>query len=72
MLINELNIRVRDVEGLKRAAVVLVEDNKHLLLQLGCLYTSLKYMKSDDTDLVVFAQRNALQKNIFRLYKNRV
>jgi hypothetical protein len=50
------------VNSLKRAVVVFVEDNKHLLLQLGCLYTSLKHIKSNDTDLVVFGPKEALQK----------
>lgn len=45
---------------MRRAVVVFVEENKHLLLQLGCLYTSLKYIQSDDTDLVVFGTKEAL------------
>lgn len=47
---------------MKRAVVTFVEDNKHLLLQLGCLYTSLKYIQSNDTDLVVFGTKEALKK----------
>ncbi len=47
---------------MRRAVVVFVEDNKHLLLQLGCLYTSLKYIRSNDTDLVVFGTKEALKK----------
>ncbi|MCM3735098.1 hypothetical protein M3215_04525 [Bacillus cytotoxicus] len=47
---------------MRRAVVVFVEDNKHLLLQLGCLYTSLKYIQSNDTDLVVFGTKEALKK----------
>ena len=47
---------------MRRAVVVFVEDNKHLLLQLGCLYTSLKYIQSNDTDLVVFGTKEALEK----------
>ena len=47
---------------MRRAVVVFVEDKKHLLLQLGCLYTSLKYIQSDDTDLVVFGTKEALEK----------
>jgi hypothetical protein len=47
---------------MRRAVVVFVEDNKHLLLQLGCLYTSLKYIQSNDTDLVVFGTKEALNK----------
>ncbi|MFB4168642.1 hypothetical protein [Virgibacillus sp. JSM 102003] len=47
---------------MRRAVVVFVEENRHLLLQLGCLYTSLKYIQSDDTDLVVFGTSEALKK----------
>ncbi|MHC0036668.1 DUF7164 domain-containing protein [Pseudoneobacillus sp. C159] len=47
---------------MRRAVVVFVEENKHLLLQLGCLYTSLKFIKSHDTDLVVFGTKEALKK----------
>jgi hypothetical protein len=46
---------------MRRAVVVFVEENKHLLLQLGCLYTSLKYIQSNDTDLVVFGTKEALK-----------
>ena len=46
---------------MRRAVVVFVEENKHLLLQLSCLYTSLKYIQSDDTDLVVFGTKEALK-----------
>lgn len=45
---------------MKRAVVVFVEENKDLLRQLGCLYTSLKYINSSDTDLVVFGTPTAL------------
>jgi len=47
---------------MRRAVVVFVEDKRRLLLQLGCLYTSLKYIKSRDTDLVVFGTKEALNK----------
>lgn len=47
---------------MRRAVVVFVEDNRNLLLQLGCLYTSLKYIQSKDTDLVVFGTKEALEK----------
>lgn len=47
---------------MKRAVVVFVEDNPHLLLQLGCLYTSINYIQSEDTDLVVFGTKEALNK----------
>lgn len=47
---------------MRRAVVVFVEDKRHLLQQLGCLYTSLKYIQSNDTDLVVFGTREALIK----------
>lgn len=47
---------------MRRAIVVFVEDNEHLLLQLGCLYTSLKYIQAHDTDLVVFGPKEALNK----------
>ncbi|WLV25333.1 hypothetical protein QR721_03640 [Aciduricibacillus chroicocephali] len=47
---------------LRRAVVVFVEDNKHLLLQLGCLYASFKHIGSSDTDLIVFGTEEALRK----------
>ncbi len=47
---------------MRRAVVVFVEENSHLLLQLGCLYTSLKYIQSNDTDLVVFGTKDAMEK----------
>ncbi|WP_182199318.1 DUF7164 domain-containing protein [Paraliobacillus salinarum] len=46
---------------MRRAVVVFVEENKDLLLQLGCLYTSLKYIDSNDTDLIVFGTPTALK-----------
>ncbi|MDQ6598592.1 hypothetical protein E2K98_14130 [Bacillus salipaludis] len=47
---------------MKRALVVYVEDKPSLLMQFGWLYTSLKYIEADDTDLVVFGTKNALKK----------
>ncbi|TFB14289.1 hypothetical protein E3U55_14005 [Filobacillus milosensis] len=47
---------------MRRAVVVFVEDNNHLLMQLGCLYTSLKHINASDTDLVVFGTKEALKK----------
>lgn len=46
---------------MRRAVVVFVENKKKLLLQLGCLYTSLKHIQSNDTDLVVFGTKEALK-----------
>lgn len=47
---------------MKRAVVVYLEDKRSLMVQFGCLYTSLKYIQADDTDLVVFGTREALSK----------
>lgn len=49
-------------ETMRRAVVVFLEDKRELMLQFGCLYTSLKYTKSKDTDLVVFGTPEALKK----------
>jgi hypothetical protein len=46
----------------RRAIVVFVEDKRELLLQLGGLFTSLRHIRCDDTDLVVFGPEAALQK----------
>lgn len=45
---------------MKRAVVVFLENRKRLLLQFSWLYTSLKYIQSNDTELVVFGTRDAL------------
>ncbi|PLS05311.1 DUF7164 domain-containing protein [Neobacillus cucumis] len=47
---------------MKRAVVVFLENKRPLLLQFSWLYTSLKYIKSKDTDLVVFGTDDALEK----------
>lgn len=52
----------RACNKLRRAVVVFVEDNKHLLLQLGCLYSSIKFIEAEDTDLIVFGTKEALRK----------
>jgi hypothetical protein len=49
------------VKELKRAVVVYLENKRPLLLQFSWLYTSLKYIKSEDTDLVVFGTDDALE-----------
>ena len=46
---------------MNRAIVVFVEDKKTLKLQFQCLYTSYKYIKPTDADLVVFGTQEALQ-----------
>jgi hypothetical protein len=45
---------------MRRAIVVFIENKRNLMLQFGCLYTSFKFIKPDDTDLVVFGTRKAL------------
>lgn len=47
---------------LKRAIVIYLEDKPNLMVQFGCLYTSLKHSQPKDTDLVVFGTREALNK----------
>jgi hypothetical protein len=47
---------------MRRAIVVYLEHKRDLLLQFGCLYTSLKHIQASDTDLVVFGTREALNK----------
>jgi hypothetical protein len=47
---------------MRRAVVVYLEDKNDLMLQFGCLYTSLKHIQSKDTDLVVFGTQEALNK----------
>jgi hypothetical protein len=47
---------------MKRALVVFLEDKPHLMLQFGCLYTSFKYIETNDTDMVVFGTSQALKK----------
>lgn len=47
---------------MKRAIVVFIENKPHLMLQFGCLYTSLKYIQSKDTAMVVFGTPEALKK----------
>lgn len=47
---------------MRRGIVVYVEDKADLLLQFGCLYTSYKYINSNDTELVVFGPEEALKK----------
>ncbi|WP_027339767.1 DUF7164 domain-containing protein [Halonatronum saccharophilum] len=46
---------------MKRAIVVFVEDKKRFELQLKALYRSYKYIKSKDTDFVVFGTKKALK-----------
>ncbi|MFD2443231.1 hypothetical protein ACFSO7_04450 [Bacillus sp. CGMCC 1.16607] len=47
---------------MKRALVVYLEDKPNLMMQFGWLYTSLKYIQSTDTDIVVFGTSKALKK----------
>lgn len=47
---------------MRRAVVIFVEDKKRLLLQAACLYTSLKHIQSEDTELVIFGPKEALEK----------
>lgn len=47
---------------MKRAVVVYLENKKNLLTQFYCLYTSLKNISSQDTDLVVFCEKNLIDK----------
>jgi hypothetical protein len=47
---------------MRRAIVIYLEDKRNLMIQFGCLYTSLKYIDSKDTDLVVFGTKEALKK----------
>lgn len=47
---------------MRRAIVIFLENQRDLMLQFGCLYTSLKYIQSKDTDLVVFGPSDALDK----------
>jgi hypothetical protein len=49
-------------KGMRRAIVVYLENQRDLMLQFGCLYTSLKHIQAKDTDLVVFGTREALNK----------
>lgn len=46
---------------MKRAIVVYLEKKRDLLLQFGCLYKSFRYIKSKDTDLIVYGSKDALQ-----------
>lgn len=47
---------------MKRGIVLYLEDKRNLMLQFGCLYTSLKHIQSNDTDLIVFGTKQALSK----------
>jgi len=47
---------------MRRGIVVYVEDKRDLLLQFGCLYTSLKYINANNTDLIVSGTAEALKK----------
>lgn len=47
---------------MKRAVVIYLEDKLNLMIQFSCLYTSIKHIRSKDTDLVVFGTREALRK----------
>lgn len=47
---------------MKRGIVVFLENKPNLVIQFGCLYTSFKYVQSQDTDLVVFGTKEALKK----------
>lgn len=47
---------------MKRAIVVYLEDKLALMKQFACLYTSIKYVGANDTDLVVFGTKEALVK----------
>lgn len=47
---------------MKRAIVIYLENKRNLMIQFGGLYTSLKYIDSKDTDLVVFGTKEALEK----------
>lgn len=47
---------------MRRAIVVFMENKQNLMLQFGCLYTSLKHIQSKDTDLVVFGTKDILNK----------
>lgn len=46
----------------RRAIVLYLEDKRNLMLQFGCLYESLKYIGTKDTDLIVFGSKDALNK----------
>lgn len=47
---------------MKRGIVLYLEDKRNLMLQFGCLYTSFKYIRTEDTDLIVFGTKQALDK----------
>lgn len=47
---------------MKRGIVLYIEDKRNLMLQFGCLYTSFKHVRPDDTDLIVFGTEKALAK----------
>lgn len=47
---------------MRRAVVIYLENTPQLMMLFGCLYTSLKYIQSPDTDLVVFGPHDALNK----------
>ncbi|HYK73194.1 MAG TPA: hypothetical protein VEV44_08750 [Pseudoneobacillus sp.] len=46
---------------MKRAVVVFLENKPILLLQFGWLYTSLQHIQPNDTDIVVFGTKEALE-----------
>lgn len=45
---------------MKRAVCVFIENKRHLWIQFKCLYTSFKYIHSNDTDLVVFCTKDII------------
>ena len=47
---------------MRRGIVLYLEDKRNLMLQFGCLYTSFKHVKPEDTDLIVFGTKQALDK----------
>jgi len=47
---------------MKRGIVIYLENKRNLMLQFGCLYTSFKHIKCEDTDLIVFGTKDALEK----------
>lgn len=47
---------------MRRGVVIYLEDKHDLMLQFGCLYTSIKYIHAKHTDLIVFGTQEALNK----------
>jgi len=47
---------------MRRAIVIYLENLHHLIVHFACLYTSLEYIRSPDTELVVFGTPEALKR----------